>query len=87
MAFSVKPLRLSILSGLIVSLMALLYIMYAIIAHLIYKITLPGWTSILISVLFLGGFQLISIGILGEYLGKLFIENKKRENYIISKTI
>ena len=87
MAFSVKPLRLSILAGLIVSLIAFLYIMYAIIVHLIYKITLPGWTSILISVLFLGGIQLISIGILGEYLGKLFIENKKRDNYIISKTI
>lgn len=87
MAFSIRPLRLSIFAGLIVSLMAFFYIMYAIIANLIYKITLPGWTSILVSVLFLGGFQLISIGILGEYLGKLFIENKKRGNYIINKTI
>lgn len=87
MAFSIKPLRISVFLGLIVSLIAFLYILYALIANFIYKITLPGWTSILISILFLGGIQLISIGILGEYLGKLFIESKKRKSYIISDKI
>lgn len=87
MSFSIKPLRLSIFTGLIISALSFLYIIYAIIVHFFSDTALPGWTSILISVLFLGGIQLISIGILGEYIGKLFIENKKRKNYIVSNLI
>jgi len=85
MSFSIRPLRLAIACGLFTSLFSFLYILYALISKFVLKTTLPGWTSILISVLFLGGIQLLSIGILGEYLGKLFIESKKRRNYIIEK--
>lgn len=45
-----------------------------------------GWTSVIVSVLFIGGIQLIMIGIIGEYLGKMFIENKRRPNYIVSES-
>ncbi len=87
MSFSIKPLRLSILAGFVISLVAFVYIIFALVASLVYKMAIPGWTSILVSVLFLGGMQLISIGILGEYVGKLFMECKRRDNYIISERI
>jgi dolichol-phosphate mannosyltransferase len=87
MSFSIKPLRIAIALGCIISILAFCYILYALVAHIIFKITLPGWTSLLISILFIGGIQLLSIGILGEYLGRLFIESKSRKNYIISDMI
>jgi dolichol-phosphate mannosyltransferase len=85
MGFSIKPLRIATFIGLIVSVLAFLYIIYAIYSKFVWHIALPGWTSILISVLFLGGIQLLSIGIIGEYIGKLFVEVKKRPKYIINK--
>jgi dolichol-phosphate mannosyltransferase len=85
MSFSIRPLRLAMACGFFISIFSFLYILYALISKFVLKTTLAGWTSILISVLFLGGIQLLSIGILGEYLGKLFIESKKRRNYIIEK--
>jgi len=83
MSFSVKPLRIATISGILVSLFSFIYIVYALLAKFILHIALPGWTSILISVLFLGGIQLFTIGILGEYIGKIFIEIKQRPKYII----
>jgi dolichol-phosphate mannosyltransferase len=47
---------------------------------------LTGWTSVIVSVLFVGGINLLMLGIIGEYLGKLFIENKQRPNYLIAET-
>jgi polyisoprenyl-phosphate glycosyltransferase len=82
-SFSVKPLHLTTSAGAIISLFAFLYAAYALLMHLFSDKTVAGWTSILISVLFIGGIQLISLGILGEYIGKLFMEAKKRPHYII----
>jgi dolichol-phosphate mannosyltransferase len=73
-SFSVRPLRIATLSGILVSVIAFVYIIYALIAKFMLHNALPGWTSILISVLFLGGIQLITIGILGEYIGKMFMK-------------
>ncbi|MEI7595981.1 MAG: glycosyltransferase family 2 protein [Bacteroidota bacterium] len=84
-SFSSKPLRLALYSGFMVSLIALVYSIFAIISNIQGK-TIPGWTSILLSVLFIGGIQLITLGIFGEYLGKIFIEIKNRPLYIINKT-
>jgi dolichol-phosphate mannosyltransferase len=84
-SFSIKPLRISMVTGILVALVAFVYAAYAITIALFTDRALPGWTSILVSVLFLGGIQLIMIGILGEYLGKLFVENKRRPNYIIGE--
>jgi len=82
-SFSVKPLHLATVLGLIVSLFAFLYAIFALIAKFVADKLVSGWTSVIISVLFIGGIQLLMLGILGEYLGKLFIESKKRPNYII----
>lgn len=84
-AFSTKPLKISIFVGFIIALMAFIYGLYAIYAALFTTKVMPGWTSVIISVLFIGGIQLITIGILGEYLGKLFMENKRRPNYVIKE--
>jgi len=84
-SFSIKPLHIATLLGLIISLVSFCYGFYAIIMKLLTNRTIPGWSSVLVSVLFLGGLQLLVLGILGEYVGKLFIESKKRPNYIIKE--
>lgn len=85
-AFSVKPLRISVYLGSIIALFAFLYGLYAVYVHLFTNQAITGWTSVIISVLFVGGINLLMLGIIGEYLGKLFIENKRRPNYLISET-
>lgn len=84
-SFSIIPLRLAILIGLFISVCAFLYTGYVVFAKFYFKEAILGWASILISVLFLGGIQLISLGLIGEYLGKMFIETKNRPNYIIKE--
>ena len=82
-SFSVRPLHMSTICGYIIAFFAFLYALYAVFVRLFTENTVSGWTSVLVAVLFIGGIQLISIGILGEYLGKLFMESKKRPSYII----
>ena len=84
-SFSVKPLRISIVMGMIFTFFAFLYAFYAIYEKLFTDNTLQGWTSILIMISFIGGIQLILIGVMGEYLGKLFMESKNRPAYIIKE--
>ena len=84
-SFSIMPLRFSIVIGFVISACAFLYTIYALFMKLYYETAIPGWTSILLSVLFLGGIQLISLGLIGEYLGKMFIETKNRPNYVIKE--
>lgn len=81
-SFSSKPLRISFYAGLIVSFVGLVYSSYAIIEFFRGK-TIPGWTSILVTVLIIGGIQLISIGIIGEYLARVFNEAKNRPLYFV----
>jgi len=84
-SFSLKPLRLSILLGTFFAFLAFLYGIYAIIMKFFTNQALPGWASVLVSVLFIGGFQLIVLGIIGEYIGKMFMESKHRPHYIIKE--
>jgi dolichol-phosphate mannosyltransferase len=84
-SFSIKPLRLSILLGAIFSCFSIIYLIYVIYIGLFTDKSLPGWASLLASVLFLGAANLLTIGILGEYIGKLFIQAKGRPNYIIKE--
>jgi polyisoprenyl-phosphate glycosyltransferase len=86
-SFSVKPLRFSIICGICVSFIGFIYALYAVYISVFTDKAIQGWTSILVSVLFLGGIQLIVLGILGEYLGKLFMQSKHRPEYIVNKTI
>lgn len=82
-SFSVRPLRLTAALGAAISLAAFAYAVYALAMRLFTDRTVEGWTSILISVLLVGGIQLVSIGVLGEYLGKLFMQSKGRPHYIV----
>jgi glycosyltransferase involved in cell wall biosynthesis len=82
-SFSTVPLRIWSYVGMVVSLIALLYASFIVIRTVLFGIDLPGYASLLTVVLFLGGIQLLSLGIIGEYLGRLFIEVKQRPVYII----
>jgi len=81
-SFSTKPLRISFYTGLIIFFIGLAYSVYAIIRNIRGE-TVPGWTSILVSVLIIGGIQLVSIGIVGEYIARIFNETKARPLYFI----
>lgn len=83
-SLSVKPLRLALVMGILVSLIAFVIMGWALYLELFTEKTIQGWTSTIISTVFLAGVQLIVLGIIGEYLGKLFMENKRRPNYIIA---
>jgi len=85
-SFSIKPLRIAVLLGLLFSLSAFLYALYALYMVIFTDKTIQGWASLIISILFLGGIQLIVTGILGEYLGKLYMQVKGRPSYIIDET-
>ena len=84
--YSTKLLSMSTAIGIIISIFSLILIFYTIIEVLLYGKTVPGYATTLISVLFLGGLQLIFIGILGTYIGKTYIETKNRPIYIEKET-
>lgn len=81
-SFSVKPLYLATYLGFIFSSLSLLYIPYVLYAFLT-KTEISGWASLIMTIVFFGGVQLIILGILGIYLGKIFKQVKGRPNYII----
>ncbi len=80
-SFSVKPLRWITASGFLFILVSLGVIIYAVYEHMSGK-TSPGWTSLLVSLWFIGGFLLVAIGIVGEYIGKIYKEVKRRPRFI-----
>jgi glycosyltransferase involved in cell wall biosynthesis len=80
---SAKPLYFSIYLGLFFAFLAFLYGCYAIYIAVFTNAAITGWTSLIASVLFIGGIQMILIGIVGIYLGKLFVQSKQRPTYII----
>jgi len=80
---SAKPLYFSIYLGLFFAFLAFVYGCYAIYIAVFTNAAITGWTSLIASVLFIGGIQMILIGIVGIYLGKLFVQSKQRPNYII----
>lgn len=85
-SFSVKPLRLITTAGLIFMLASIIAIIYALSAFASGHV-FPGWTSLLISVWFIGGSVLTAIGIIGEYIGKIYKEVKRRPRYFIEKEV
>lgn len=85
-SFSVKPLRLITTSGLVFMLASIIAIIYALSAFIGGHV-IPGWTSLLISVWFIGGAVLTAIGIIGEYIGKIYKEVKRRPRYFIEKGV
>ena len=83
-SLSVKPLTLIVVLGLITCLLGFIGIVWAII-EVILGNTITGWASTICIILFLGGVQLLSIGVIGEYVGKIYLETKRRPRYIISE--
>jgi glycosyltransferase involved in cell wall biosynthesis len=82
-SFSTVPLRASFYGGLVIAGIAVLYAIFIITRVLLFGIDTPGYASLLIAVLLMGAIQLVSIGIIGEYLGRLFLEVKGRPIYVV----
>lgn len=82
-SFSVLPLQISAVMGCVLSGGALLAVLYFVFQKLIVGIPVQGYAMLICSIFLLGGIQLLSIGILGQYLGKIFIESKHRPDYVI----
>lgn len=85
-SFSVKPLRFVTVLGFLICTLSLFLIAYTVYAYFAYDVV-HGWTSTVLPIYFLGGVQLLSLGIIGEYIGKIYAETKQRPKYIIEKTI
>ena len=87
LSFSSKPLRVATGLGILVSFLALLGIVYAIYMRIFTATWVEGWTALMIAVLFLGGVQLMSLGLIGEYLARVYNEAKSRPLYIMRERI
>ena len=83
-SFSVKPLRLITNAGIVVFLISLVMLLYTLISWIAGH-TVAGWTSTLASIWMLGGIQLLSLGVIGEYIGKIYNETKQRPRFIIDR--
>lgn len=87
-SFSAKPLKLITSLGIFSVMIAFAIMLYALIAFIVPGIsTQPGWTSLMITVTFIGGVQLISVGVLGEYIARMYDESKNRPLYILDKKV
>ncbi len=80
-SFTTKPLRISTFIGGIISLFSFIYAIYMLYDTIFYGNDVKGYPSLLVTILFLGGIQLLSLGILGEYIARIFIETKNRPTY------
>ncbi len=84
-SFSTKPLIIAIYLGFISAFLSFLYIPYAMVSYFSGQ-AISGWASVIVTIAFFGGIQLMILGIIGMYLGKLFMQSKQRPHYIISET-
>jgi glycosyltransferase involved in cell wall biosynthesis len=82
--FTVMPLRISTFVGIFTSLASFIYIVYIVAKTLLYGVDFPGYASMASFVLFFGGLQLLALGILGEYVGRIFMETKRRPLYFVN---
>jgi len=85
--FSWIPLRLATVMGFIVSLGSFAYGGYLIVRKFVYDTAAPGWTSTMVVLLILGGVQLLALGALGEYIGRIYVENQSRPLYVVARRL
>ncbi len=83
--FSAVPLKLSMYVGALGALVTLAYAIFVILYTIIHGRSVPGYASLLVAILFFGSAQLVSIGLLGEYIGRIYLETKQRPTYLIRK--
>jgi glycosyltransferase involved in cell wall biosynthesis len=86
-SFSTMPLRLWTYLGFFIASISFIYAGYIIVGKLLFGNPVPGYPSLMTVFLFLGGVQLIGIGVLGEYIGRIYIESKQRPRYIVRQVI
>lgn len=84
-SFTIAPLRLATILGVVVAICAFIYMIFTVIKTLVYGIDIPGYASIICIILMIGGIQLFCLGVMGEYLGRVFIEVKDRPLYFIDE--
>lgn len=87
LSFSTKPLQMSVGVGMISAVIALMGIAYALFLRVFTSTWVEGWTALMIAVLFIGGVQLVCIGILGEYIGRIYNEIKNRPLYVVQEYV
>ena len=85
--FSTKPLRLATYLGSLTAVAALIYLVVVVLQKLIVGIAIPGYATTIVLILLLGGMQLFCIGIIGEYIGKIFEQSKERPIYLAKEVI
>lgn len=85
-SFSVKPISLILGVGIFIIFFSIIAAIYALISYFTGHVV-PGWTSLILSIWFLGGVQLLAIGLVGQYIGKIYIEVKERPRYHIEKVL
>lgn len=83
-SFSIKPIRVITFLGGITLFLSLIFAIYALVGFFVNK-TVPGWTSTVLSIWFFGSLQLLAIGVVGEYIGKIYLETKSRPRFFIEK--
>lgn len=85
-SFSIKPIRMITTCGFLIFSISILMLLYFIVIHMLGK-TVQGWTSTVVSIWAIGGLQLLAIGVIGEYIGKIYLETKARPKYIIETVL
>ena len=85
-SLSVKPIRMITIGGLLICLISLIMLIKSFVDYFNGNVV-PGWASIMVSIWVLGGLQIFAIGIIGEYIGKTYLETKKRPKYVIESVI
>ena len=73
--------------GVVIALLSIVYAGYVVVRTTLFGIDVPGYPSLIVATLFLGGIQLISLGVLGEYIGRILIETKQRPIYVVRRRI
>ena len=84
-SFSTVPLRLWAYIGLVISALSFIYALFLIVRTIIYSVDVPGYASLMVVILFLGGLQMLTLGVFGEYLGRVYNEVKGRPLYIVKE--
>ncbi len=85
-SFSIKPIRMITTCGFLIFAISILMLLYFLVVHFMGR-TVHGWTSTIVSIWAIGGLQLLAIGVIGEYIGKIYLETKARPRYIIEKVL
>jgi hypothetical protein len=86
-SFFTRPLRLIMLLGFAVSVLSFLLGIWALAAEMLFHVTVPGWTSTVVPIYFVCGLQTLCLGVVGEYVGRIYLETKQRPRFLIEELL